>query len=229
MAVTEILGTDSLSSSRLTLNDNFLSLEDEITDLKGYLDPTAATLSGVTLNTTQIEIGSSAISNTAASFGVATTINANIQLGAAIIYSGVNGSAAAPLTGNITTFAHSTYFIDPSAGMEIGNTSIDGTEITLISMGIGNITGNFGGTNLIHFAGANETITLRSVNSIWYVMGGTQMGAQGIQGLQGPQGEEGEEGAQGIQGPTGPTGPSGPSGLSGGTGGTGGTGGYQGN
>ena len=209
MAVTEILGTDSLSSSRLTLNDNFLSLEDEITDLKGYLDPTAATLSGVTINTTQIEIGSSAISNTAASFGVATTINANIQLGASIIYSGVNGSASAPLTGNITAFAHSTYFIDPSAGMEIGDTSIDGTEITLISMALGDITGNFGGTNLIHFAAAFETLTLRSVNSVWYIMGGTQMGAQGLQGLQGPQGEEGETGE------TGPTGPQGPSGGTG--------------
>ena len=93
MAVTEILGTDSLSSSRITINDNFLSLEDEIADLKGYLDPTAATLSGVTLSTTQLEVGGSAISNTAATLGVATTINANIDMGAAVIYSGVSGSS----------------------------------------------------------------------------------------------------------------------------------------
>ena len=207
MAVTEILGTDSLSSSRITINDNFLSLEDEIADLKGYLDPTAATLSGVTLSTTQLEVGGSAISNTAATLGVATTINANIDMGAAVIYSGVSGSASSPLTSNIATFAHSTYFVDPTSGVEIGATSIDGTQITLISTAAGDVTGAFAGYNgTISFTAANETLTLRSINSVWYVIAkciGTASTSTSNTGGTGGTGNTGGTGGTGNTGGTG--------------------------
>ena len=171
MAVTEILGTDSLSSSRITLNDNFTTIEDEITSLKGYLDPTAATLSGVTVSTSQLSVdGGTAINATSATIGVATTILANASFGAAIIKSGVNGTAAAPLTSDITSFAHSAYSIDPTSGINLGTTATDGYEITLIATASGSVTGTFGGGTTATFSAANETLTLRTFNSVWYVI-----------------------------------------------------------
>lgn len=171
MAVTEILGTDSLSSSRITLNDNFTSLEDEITNLKGYLDPTAGTLSGVTVSTSQLSVdGGTSINSTSATIGVATTINASAGFGAGIIKSGVSGSAASPITTNLTTFAHSTYFIDPTSGLTIDTTATDGAEITLISTSAGTVTGTFGGGTVATFGTANQALTLRSFNSVWYVI-----------------------------------------------------------
>ena len=172
MAVTEILGTDSLSSSRLTINDNFLSLEDEITDLKGYLDPTAATLNGVTISTTQLEIGGNAINETSATLNVPVTINQNITLGSSIVISGFSADPNQALTGGLTEFVYSTYFIDPTNSFSIGSSSTDGTQITLITVAEGDITGDIMGStnNTITFNNAYETITLRSYNGAWYII-----------------------------------------------------------
>lgn len=171
MAVTEILGTDSLSSSRITLNDNFTSLEDEITNLKGYLDPTAGTLSGVSVSTSQLGVdGGTLLNSTSATIGVATTINASAGFGAGIIKSGVDGSAASPITTLPAAFAHSTYFIDPTNGLTLQTTATDGAEITLISTASGTVDGTFGGGTQATFGEANQALTLRSFNQVWYVI-----------------------------------------------------------
>ncbi len=171
MAVTEILGTDSLSSSRITLNDNFSSIEDEITSLKGYLDTTAGTLSGVTISTSQITIdGGTSIDASSATIGVTTTFNGAININNALIKNSVSGSVSSPLTALPASFVFSTYFIDPASSLALSASSIDGNEITLISTGSGTVTGTFGGGNTLTFAGANETTTLRSFNSVWYII-----------------------------------------------------------
>ena len=47
ITVTEILGTDSISGSRIIINDNFAVLRDEINAIEVYLDPDAGTIDGL--------------------------------------------------------------------------------------------------------------------------------------------------------------------------------------
>ena len=171
MAVIEILGTDSLSSSRITLNDNFTTIEDEITNLKGYLDPTAATLSGVTVATSQLTVGASVFNASSATIGVATTISANVTLGASVIKSGISGTSSAGLTTLPATLAHSTYFVDATAQIALAASTIVGQEITLIAQVSGDIEAtNVAGAASITLA-QNGTLTLRSDGTSWYIIG----------------------------------------------------------
>ena len=50
--ITEILGTDSVSSSRPTINNNFELLNDELASVTALLNPTTSVLSGVSNITT---------------------------------------------------------------------------------------------------------------------------------------------------------------------------------
>lgn len=52
ISVTTILGTDSLSGSRIVINDNFKVLADEINEIENYLDPDAGTLANLNGTTT---------------------------------------------------------------------------------------------------------------------------------------------------------------------------------
>jgi hypothetical protein len=171
MAVIEILGTDSLSSSRITLNDNFTSLEDEISNLKGYLDPSALTLTGVTVSTSQLTVGSSVLGTSSATIGVATTISANLTLDASIIKSGISGTSSAGLTALPATLAHSTYFVDATAQIALAVSTIVGQEITLIAQ----VSGDIEATNVAGAASItltqNGTLTLRSDGTSWYIIG----------------------------------------------------------
>jgi hypothetical protein len=58
ISVTEILGTDSLSGSRLVLNDNFNILESEINAMEIYFNPIAGTLNNlVDVKTESFRVG----------------------------------------------------------------------------------------------------------------------------------------------------------------------------
>ena len=62
ISVTEILGTDSLSGSRLVLNDNFNVLASEINAMEVYFSPSAATITGLTsLTTESLRVGISTV------------------------------------------------------------------------------------------------------------------------------------------------------------------------
>ena len=62
ISVTEILGTDSLSGSRLVLNDNFNVLASEINAMEVYINPTAGTITGLNdLKTESLRVGISTI------------------------------------------------------------------------------------------------------------------------------------------------------------------------
>ena len=61
-SVTEILGTDSLSGSRLVINDNFNVLASEINAMEVYFNPTAGTITGLNdLKTESLRVGISTI------------------------------------------------------------------------------------------------------------------------------------------------------------------------
>ena len=175
MAVTEILGTDSLSSSRITLNDNFTSLEDEITSLKGYLDPTALTLSGVTISTSQIAIdGGTAVNASSATFGVASTFSNEVNFSAGITKGGINGTSSAGLTSLPANLLLSSYFVDVADGgtpLVLSASTVVGKEITLIATSAGDIEAtNVAGAASIAIV-QNGTLTLRSDGTSWYIIG----------------------------------------------------------
>lgn len=178
MAVTEILGTDSLSSSRVTLNNNFLDVQDEIQDLQALLNPSTnqlvvneITTGNITINPAMGTGITSLLETTTASLEVDGEINLK-QLIKKTGIDGVAGTGGGSTT-LPTTLAHSTYFVDCTNTLSLSNVvATDGTEITLICTNLGQVDT---GTNLI--AGAsqidmeeNSTLTLRYINSVWYIV-----------------------------------------------------------
>lgn len=62
ISVTEILGTDSLSGSRLVINDNFNILASEINAMEVYFNPTAGTLTNLNdVKTESLRVGLSTV------------------------------------------------------------------------------------------------------------------------------------------------------------------------
>ena len=174
--ITEILGTDSVSSSRPAINSNFELLNDELASVIALLNPTTAVLSGLTNATSQainVVDGTTllSVSSSGASIGTAANFTSSVSFGGKIIKSGVIGTAAAPATGvqlTPTSIDKGTYFID--GAFTLPNAS-DGQEVTLInrSAGAAAVTGTLGATS-ISLDGLNSTVTLRCFENTWYVI-----------------------------------------------------------
>tara|TARA_R110001632_G_scaffold163667_4_gene282037 strand:+ start:522 stop:1175 length:654 start_codon:yes stop_codon:yes gene_type:complete len=78
ISVTELLGTDSLSGSRLVLNDNFNILTSEINAFEVYINPTAGTILNINnLQTEALRVGLSTIllDINASTFDILTNVN----------------------------------------------------------------------------------------------------------------------------------------------------------
>jgi hypothetical protein len=78
ISVTEILGTDSLSGSRLVLNDNFNILTSEINAMEVYFNPTAGTLNNLqNVQTEALRVGLSTVllDINASTFDVLTNVS----------------------------------------------------------------------------------------------------------------------------------------------------------
>jgi len=78
ISVTEILGTDSLSGSRLVLNDNFNIVTSEINAMEVYFNPTAGTITNLNdLKTESLRVGLSTIllDVNASTFDILTNVN----------------------------------------------------------------------------------------------------------------------------------------------------------
>jgi hypothetical protein len=174
--ITEILGTDSVSSSRPVINSNFELLNDELATVTGLLDPTTAVLSGLTNTTTQelnVVNGSTLfrVSTAGALIGTAATFSSSASFGGSIVKSGVGGSASAPVAAP-TTIDKSTYFMNGNYDIPAG---ADGQEVTLInkSGGAATVTASgvvsLGATS-ISLDGNNSTVTLRCFENVWYVI-----------------------------------------------------------
>ena len=84
ISVTEILGTDSLSGSRLVINDNFNVLASEINAMEVYFNPTAGTITSLNdLKTESLRVGLSTIllDVNASTFDILTNVNMTGNLG----------------------------------------------------------------------------------------------------------------------------------------------------
>lgn len=83
---TEILGTDSISGSRIVINDNFSILRDEINAIESYLDPDAGTVDGLnSLTTTELFVGPSGnynveLTSTTFNINIDADVNANMTI-----------------------------------------------------------------------------------------------------------------------------------------------------
>lgn len=172
--ITEILGTDSVSSSRPVINSNFELLNDELASITALLDPTTSTLSNVTsVATGELTVtGAATITATATTFSVDATFNAAIKMGEKIVKSGTVGSAAIPSTDYAPfSIAAGTYFVDGNFTIPAG---LEGQEVTIIckttSLNILPAAGVSLAVTSILLAGQNATVTLRCFNNTWFVI-----------------------------------------------------------
>ena len=117
ISVTEILGTDSLSGSRLVINDNFNILASEINAMEVYFNPTSGTLNNLNdVKTESLRVGLSTVllDINASTFDILTNVEStgNITLtGAGLFRNDVD-----PQTLNDT-------FAGPSLTIEVGTST----------------------------------------------------------------------------------------------------------
>lgn len=168
--ITLIQGTDSLSASRVTLNDNFTALNDELGLVTALLDPTTSNLSNVNnIDTATLDVdGGSAASfaSTGNVLAVDTDVDGLLKVNAGATFAAETIATVMPGAGAYTA---SSYIV------QIANASLDvaeeGQEITLIADGL-TVTVD---TNLIAGVGTlvldpGQTATLRYHGGSWYLI-----------------------------------------------------------
>ena len=176
--ITEILGTDSVSSSRPTINSNFELLNDELASVIALLNPTTSTLTGLNSAVTKaltVSDGGNLLVVGTAGLTVSTdsTFSNNVSFGGRIAKAGVAGTFAAPTaTNNPSVIDKGSYFINNAFDLP---TAIDGTEVTLINAAAASTavtaTGAALGATSIALDNLNSTITLRCFENKWYIIG----------------------------------------------------------
>lgn len=174
--ITEILGTDSISSSRPVINSNFQLLNDDIADLQGLLDPTSATLSGVSSVTTQaltVSEGSNIaqFTNTGISFDRDFESNGRTTIAGQLVKSGIDGSIASPSSASGSNeLTENTYLINGTFNIPEGST--DGQEVTFINVAGTSveISGLSLSVSSLQLDDQNSTVTLRFIGDFWYVI-----------------------------------------------------------
>ena len=145
ISVTEILGTDSLSGSRLVINDNFNILASEINAMEVYFNPTAGTLNNLNdVKTESLRVGLSTVllDINASTFDILTNVEStgNITLtGAGLFRNDVdpqtlNDTFAGP---SLTISVGTSTAIPPYTIERVGNTSTSSLTIQLHDGSIG--------------------------------------------------------------------------------------------
>lgn len=124
VSITTILGTDSLASSRLTINSNFSALKSAVDAVTALLDPTTYSISGIK----SITINDAALtfSNTILSVGKGSSLLGNVIMGT----TGASTTVLVNGTGGFT-------IVDSNLNMTNGNFNLNG------SSSIMTLAGNF--------------------------------------------------------------------------------------
>lgn len=172
--LTTILGTDSLSSSRIVINDNFSLLNTELSDISDALNTSAGTLT-LTGNITGATL-------TVASGFVVSSSQITMSLDtvfekAIVLENGLQHSFSGLITTAPTSYEYTTYLFDASVlsgtlALAAGN---DGQEITILAdeeLEI-DVTNIYSATAVT--VGAGGAITLRYLNSTygWAIISAT--------------------------------------------------------
>lgn len=174
-SITTLLGTDSLASSRIVLNDNFASINDDLIEVRDLLDVSSQTLTLTgDVNAKQLNLKNGGanlfIVNTSdITASLPFTMEDSLILGAGLEKS-VAAVAAMP-TAN--TYAKSTYVLDASVltGTNVVADGNAGQEVTFIaSAGVITIDPtNIAGATAVSIT-MNGTLTLRFYNGLWYII-----------------------------------------------------------
>jgi hypothetical protein len=177
-SITTILGTDSVSSSRIVINNNFNALNTELAQFAAVLNTTAQTLSlngevkGGTLRANNGTIDTFKVTNSEFIANVEGTFNQKVTLNDAIILAIEEGVTTLP---NANSYASATYILTASSFTSpiALNAAEDGQEIALIADG-GTIefdTANIAGATTVEvFDGGSITLRYSAVNSLFYVI-----------------------------------------------------------
>lgn len=186
--ITEILGTDSVSSSRPVINTNFELLNDELASVVAMLNPTTGVLQGLTNTTTQrlnVVDGQTlfSVGQTGAQVDVSATFSKSVKMNAAVLKSGKAGSLAEPTTDLAPALlSYATYFVDGDFTLPAGE---DGQEVTIINASADAIsvlestnTDSIVGATSVALGGLGANVTLRCFETKWYVIGGFNHTAQ---------------------------------------------------
>lgn len=175
--ITLILGTDSVSSSRVTINDNFSNINAELADIAGVLDTTNETITlagAAAFGALNVASGKLVVNNTAVNTTVALNVGGRLTANADVKYS-IKKIGPLYNTSDLpaaNSFLHSTYVIDSSvitsATVNLGD---EGQEITIISSGgtVGLSVSNISGVTSIDLLD-KATITLRFVDGMWHIV-----------------------------------------------------------
>lgn len=178
--ITQILGTDSLSSSRIVLNDNFTAINDQVEDIAGLLDVDTQTITltgGINASSISLAAGGTnrfIVNASGITLGLATTVGGVLILNGGLRHSVNQGALTAMPAAQ--SYALTTYVIDGTAiaiaaGANVVEAANEGQEITLIAssaaivINAANITGSTALT-----INQNGTLTLRWHGSAWYII-----------------------------------------------------------
>jgi len=167
--ITTILGTDSVSSSRIVLNNNFAALNQELADITGLLDTTEKTLgltgsiTGGSLQVINSNVEAFRANSTSLISNVPATFNQDLVIGNKLILSSSGPNVATIPAANAYEFT--TYILDASelAGVNTLPAAEHGQEITILADGSGIIIDNsnlFGADDNV-VMGNGGTLTLR--------------------------------------------------------------------
>ena len=200
ISVTEILGTDSVSGSRIVINDNFSILATEINAMETYFSPSAATITNLTQITTEtltvglaspkLTIGASSIAVTAA-LSVSAAYNATFN--GRLLQASQDSTSITSNQSVGSTSAAPSYDLYRASNSGSGSVVINlfeglkGQEVTIVCEAIsgggdvvisaGSNTSIVGGTS-ITMDTTGQTIVLKAVTDSagtgqdWYVVGG---------------------------------------------------------
>lgn len=173
-SITTLLGTDSLASSRIVLNDNFASINDDLIEVRDLLDVNSQTLTLTgDVNAKQLNLKNGGVNL----FVVNTSdITASLPLtmeAAAILESSLQkASSAVSVMPSANAYAKSVYLLDSTVltGINVVAAGNDGQEVTFIaSAGSIDISpSNIAGVTALNIA-MNGTLTLGFYSGEWYV------------------------------------------------------------
>ena len=199
ISVTEILGTDSVSGSRIVINDNFRILATEINAMETYFSPSAASITNLSqLSSETITVGLSSPKLTVNASNVIVTAPTTFGASYDVTFNGrvmkanantstitsaqqLGTTSTAPTYGlyrvvNTSTGQYTLTLFEGLAGQEI-TFVMEGSSTDEVVITAGSNTDIIGGTS-ITLTNPGDTVTVRAVKDSagtgqdWYLVGG---------------------------------------------------------
>lgn len=176
-SITPILGTDSLSSSRIVINNNFESIRTNLQDIGSLLNTDQQTLQltgQITSGSLRVLNGASNLFNVTSTDIVSSvdhTFESDVTFEGPVmssIYADINNPASViPTAGN---WDHETYFI--STGTYLLTAGLQGQNVTIIAAS-GDVTLNkdeISGASTDVVVTDGTAVSLRFLGALWYLV-----------------------------------------------------------